>query len=679
MGIENDQVSLVVTDSASDIAPHQEDPEEKSLEDFDEEAYLQAFPDVAQAIADGRCVSPLQHYEMHGRHENRLTNRAYLQGLDRVHIGGHVDFYGYHPAAGGWFFCAWASQPWDGDIGSDQTVVNFESDGIVTNDLVKGFLLRDDLSQDARGFVMFVYGSGRPLAALKSLSLRRPGVVVTIAASPNTQRFREAELTSRLGPIIGRIYESAARDVLSALLARKPYTGNSTLAGLSVPVMLEIDEVIACPPGGTAVMGWFLAKPGTVRSIRFRSGSQSEPFVFDDCIKLDRPDVIAAVGPEHGFEDPRCGFIGFLPGYNPSRTDMYIEVETTQREVGFRKLQPPKLEGLAAIKRLLSEFDLQYGAIRHAFDRIVGPAVGFLNQRRLATKPRVDTIEFGRINPSPRFSIIVPLYGRLDFLESQMAFIANHEPAFDFEFIFVLDDPPKRREAERMFNSVYARFGIPFRVLLLDHNLGFAPANNVGLRAATGAYVCFLNSDVFPGHPDWVERLADRLEAHPDLGAIGPLLLYGDGSVQHEGMTFKNLPEFGNWPFGDHPRKGQKKGPMSGLRKHICITGACMLMRTSLARELGGFDEAYIIGDFEDSDICLRLYQMGLDSAVDLDVELYHLERKSQASSALSWRMNLTLYNAWVHQNRWAGVIARHPLQMNSVTRDSAAMEYSGQ
>ena len=68
---------------------------------------------------------------------------------------------------------------------------------------------------------------------------------------------------------------------------------------------------------------------------------------------------------------------------------------------------------------------------------------------------------------------------------------------------------------------------------------------------------------------------------------------------------------------------------------------------------------------------------MGLDSAVDLDVELYHLERKSQASSALSWRMNLTLYNAWVHQNRWAGVIAHHPLQAKPATDDNAAMEHS--
>ena len=86
-------------------------------------------------------------------------------------------------------------------------------------------------------------------------------------------------------------------------------------------------------------------------------------------------------------------------------------------------------------------------------------------------------------------------------------------------------------------------------------------------------------------------------------------------------------------------------------------------MRRDLAQQLGGFDECYIIGDFEDSDLCLRLQGRGLDCAVNLDVEMYHLERKSQMSSARAWRMNLTLYNAWVHEHRWGATITTHSLR----------------
>jgi GT2 family glycosyltransferase len=169
--------------------------------------------------------------------------------------------------------------------------------------------------------------------------------------------------------------------------------------------------------------------------------------------------------------------------------------------------------------------------------------------------------------------------------------------------------------------------------------------------------VCFLNSDVFPTGPLWLDRLASHLEADPTLGAVGPMLLYEDGSVQHEGMTLQRLPQFGNWFFGDHPRKAMKPEAAAGLRDCVGITGACMVLKHMTAEALGGFDDGYVIGDFEDSDLCLRLQQHGLRCAVDLGEQLYHLERKSQLSAALRWRMNLTVYNAWLHHQRWGSLL----------------------
>jgi len=72
-----------------------------------------------------------------------------------------------------------------------------------------------------------------------------------------------------------------------------------------------------------------------------------------------------------------------------------------------------------------------------------------------------------------------------------------------------------------------------------------------------------------------------------------------------------------------------------------------MVMRTDLARAVGGFDEGFVIGDFEDADLCLRLRARGLGCAVDPRAQLYHLERQSQGGYEGGWRQNLTLYNAW--------------------------------
>jgi GT2 family glycosyltransferase len=809
------------TESEPEVPIPAEEHSAPGSEVFDEDTYLRAFPDVAEAIADGVCTSPLQHYLEHGRQEHRMSHSSYLALLQGRQIVGHIDFYGhnalaggwifcgwsaerwdetspvrvvahfrdgdiagvsiaafhsrdglqgrgtglilfihaineplgvllsidvrvdgepltifvessarslsdqdvassvrtllllagpespncrelftllstsgfgrlrqplntldgfvdlggYHIASGGWFFCGWVTRAWDSTVGPDKFIVRFVDGDLVSDETVAGFYPRDDMEGRGVGFVMFVRGSGRPLGSLTLVEVQFGGVPSFIRASSSSQRLREAELASRLRPIVGQIADPDVNITLLSFLSRHPFAGADTLSALSDRVFLEFDEVIACPPDGVVVMGWFLAKTGVVRSMRLRSSTTNEPFDFDDCIKLQRPDVIDRLGAEHGFDDPRCGFIAYVPCALPANTEMYMEVETAQREVGYRRLPPPKLDGIAAIKRLLNTFDVRYNEVSRAFDRTVGPAIDLLNRKRLNRRPSADLVEFGRVNNAPEFTIIIPLYGRLDFIEYQLAFMSSHPAAVDYEFIFVLDDPPKRRAAERLFHSAFTRFRIPFRVLIMEQNIGFGPANNAGLREARGRYVCFLNSDVFPGPNDWLEQLARHLETYPDIGTIGPVLLYGDGSVQHQGMIFTKLPEFGNWLFPDHPGKGMRGAASAGLSRHISITGACMLMRRDVAVELGGFNEAFIIGDFEDTDLCLRLHGMGLDSAVDMGVQMYHLERKSQATSAQRWRMNLTLYNAWVHEKLWADTIARHPLRDGPINERPLAMD----
>ncbi|MBV8520714.1 MAG: glycosyltransferase, partial [Acetobacteraceae bacterium] len=354
--------------------------------------------------------------------------------------------------------------------------------------------------------------------------------------------------------------------------------------------------------------------------------------------------------------DVHCGFILYVP-YRYSIGDRpYLEIETDLGEIAYKPLAEPKLEGMAALKRLAGDFDLAYNDLARSFDQTIGPALLRINRHRLARQPHFKEVEFGEVNAALRFSLIIPMYGRIDLIEAQLALLSIHPPVSEYEFIYVLDDPPKRREAERLFDSVYRRFRIPFRALLLEDNVGFGRASNIGLQAANGRYVCFLNSDVFPRTADWLERLAAQLAKNPSLGAVGPLLLYEDGSVQHQGMTYKRLPELGNWLFCDHMGKGKRQSSDGGLRQCLAITGACMVMERDLAQEMGGFHEEYL-NDFEDADLCLRLHERGLDCAVDLSVELYHLERKSHPGSAKTWSRNITFYNAWLHNRLWEQAI----------------------
>jgi len=575
---------------------------------------------------------------------------------------GYIDLYGYHSMAGGWLFCGWVSSTLD-ELTADgplAAAVQFER-GELRGEAARVQYDRDDLGERGRGLVLFVSGAGSALGGLLSITIGAGSFSFIIYPGTGVRRLREQVLLSGLRSIVAGAPSSGQRETMLAILRREGFIGTDTIGELTDHVFLEIDETISCGSGSLVLIGWFLAKPEVVRAIRLRCGVLASTVQFDEALRVDRPDVLAGIGKQHGFDDPRCGFIVFLERAVDGANIPYFEIETRCGEVGYRTLPPPKLEGIAATKRLLECFDVRFLDVPRAYDRVIGPAIELLTKNRLKAAPLVTALEFGAPPANPEFSVIIPLHGRIDFVEYQLALFSIYPRNSNYEFIYILDDPPKQREAQFLFTSIYERLRLSFRALLLDRNIGFAPTSNVGLRHANGKYVCFLNSDAFPGTPDWLERLAARLVAHPDLGAIGPLLLYEDGSIQHQGMSFRQLYEFGNWHFGHHPGKGLQPGKVGGLQKCISITGACILMERGLAEHTHGFDEAYAIGDFEDSDLCMRLHQIGLNCAVDLDTHLYHLERKSQGSAAHTWRMNLTLYNAWFHERRWAHAIAAHP------------------
>jgi len=582
-----------------------------------------------------------------------------IRGRSAEAISGFIDYYGYHAVAGGWLFGGWVTQGWADGQPPTHILASFEQ-GDIAGEAVAALYPRHDLKDGGEGTLFFLHGSAASLGSLCSVSYEVGGLRCTLFPGAAVQRQREADLVARLRPLLAQAPADLARDRVLALLERLPYTGQDTIGGLGDPAFLEIDEAIVCEPDGLVLLGWCLAKPGTIREIRVRCGTRVSTLDLRQAVGIERPDVLAALAAEHGFDDTRCGFVAFLPQAVMAGHRIYLEFETFRREIGFRNLPQPRLTGMPAIRRILESVDARFADLPDALDHVLGPALQMLNRARLLRRPGMVVADYGKPPTNPAYSVIVPLYGRLDFVEYQLALFSAHPGARDVEFIYVLDDPPKRRAAQALFVSCYERFGVPFRALLLDRNVGFAPANNIGLEQARGETVAFLNSDVFPGTPDWLERLAARLDSDASLGVVGPMLLFEDGSVQHQGMDFVRLREFGDWFFPMHGGKAMRTAQGGGLERCISITGACMVMRRDLARTVGGFDETYVIGDFEDSDLCMKLQALGHDCAVDRDVQLYHLERKSQASSAIGWRLNLTLYNAWQHERRWGTTIAAH-------------------
>lgn len=267
---------------------------------------------------------------------------------------------------------------------------------------------------------------------------------------------------------------------------------------------------------------------------------------------------------------------------------------------------------------------------------------------------------YGELPLNPKVSIVIPLYGRIDFLQHQIACF-NDDPYFKcVEIVYVLDDPRLKRELEVLAEGVHKVFDIGFKVVYSECNQGFSGANNLGVKYAKSEKLLLLNSDIIPCTDGWLSTLVEQFESKQDCGILAATLLYEDRTIQHIGMEFQVDTNFPNIWLNSHPYKGF---PISlvdefEIKEVPLVTGACMLIEKSLYRSVGGFDQKYILGDFEDSDLCLKCKEKGLKIYISGKVSLYHLERLSQnLVESGDWKFKLTMLNGVYQSSKWSNLI----------------------
>ena len=575
--------------------------------------------------------------------------------LEQRETAGYVDIYGFSPAAGGWIIAGWVSRDWDSSDQEATAVLEFDSRQ-VSGAFTACIYEREDIKKVGQGLVAFIRSTDSQPSYLVDAMLQAGGRYFRLVAAQVGRLLDEPKVLDSCRDLIAAAPRSRNRAELLKLFGRTRYRGQDTLTDLRLPVFLELDALYLCPPHGVLLRGWFVDTFAQVSKLRLRSPGSTHSLDPTQWIRISRPDVANTLSERVGSVDSASGFLVYASPLPDPTEELFIEVETNSGLLLFKRVSAPVKAGLDAIREILSVFDLRYAELTRGFDVVAGPAIVSMNQQRLRSKPRISKIQFGPPPESPRASIIVPLYGRMDFVEYQLG-LFYHTLAADHEIIYVLDDPGKARELEVLASSCQARFGRSFTVLSLSHNVGYGPANNIGLAHARAPYVCFLNSDVFPRTADWLEQLLVTA-AEPGVGAVGALLVFEDGTIQHEGISYSPIAELGGWSFSLHANKGLMPASLEGTEEVDALTGACLVMRTETARELGGFDEGFVIGDFEDVDLCKRIQARGERCMLNRRAQLYHLERQSQGDHTVSWRSNLTLFNAWRFDRKWGHAAA---------------------
>jgi GT2 family glycosyltransferase len=426
-----------------------------------------------------------------------------------------------------------------------------------------------------------------------------------------------------------------------------------------------IDHAIALGPDGLLLYGWRFFVDGNVQAVRVHGTNGIDCDITNNLFPVSRNDVFRALSNRFSGLTDMCGFICHVPIPTQLGDCRLIEVEGIMGQSEWVKIPVPteQLRGVPLIKDLLARIPAPeriQTQLFELFDRHVGGAIESIANARPRAERRIVEQQFGTAPKKPTVSVIVPLYGRYDFLRYQLSHFADDRDFENIDLVYVIDDPSIVLPTQDLASSYHPVFNVPFRTISYDCNLGFGGANNVGVESARAEAIILMNSDILPKSTGWVSKLHEALNALPNAGAVGPLLQFSDESIQHAGMVPKSDRRLPGFLLNIHPGKGQLWRAGNTPKKCAMLTAACLMMRKHDYCEMGGFDEGYVIGDFEDSDICLALRKRGKDLWLVPEVQLWHLERQSQNLDHIAgYRQLLTLYNGWRFQKKvHKGVIA---------------------
>ena len=445
-------------------------------------------------------------------------------------------------------------------------------------------------------------------------------------------------------------------------------TGFVSIDQLSGFIRMHWENALLLPDYGVFVQGWLVDAENTLKGIYLKQGNLISENLISSSTRLMRTDVNECFN-SNVSNSYQAGLYGV---FNMKEIDVSqpvsIVLQTRDGQAAISELPVANKgeDSVGIIQSMLAPYNVNKVDYDLELNGYLGKAIGHVWKTKGHMSCIPNVIEYGAQPQNPICSVIIPIYGRYDFVKYQIAQFVKDEYMSSAEIIYVLDDPRLLSEFNRFCASVYAIFKMPFKTVSYSKNLGFAGANNMGVSQAKSEYVLLLNSDVMPKYSGWLEQMIDTYNELDAPGILGARLLFEDNTIQHDGLMYQKIKQYGPLWLIEHPAKGLPDwmAPSEGVREIPSVTGACMLMRTSLYQELNGLDESYVLGDFEDSDLCLKALQSGYKNYINSDISLYHLERQSQnLFEDKSWKHKLTIYNGLQHTKRWNKLIEAMDVQ----------------
>lgn len=271
-----------------------------------------------------------------------------------------------------------------------------------------------------------------------------------------------------------------------------------------------------------------------------------------------------------------------------------------------------------------------------------------------------------RLVPShDRVSVIVPTRDRPELIGPSLRAILDQTDHPDLELI-VVDNGTRDPDALRLIEARSNDSRV--RILRVDAPFNYSALNNLAAREATGAILALVNNDVIPREDTWLSHLAARA-AEPGVGAVGPLLLYPNGTVQHAGVAL-GVGGVAGHPWKGTPEAEVDQNPHLALpQQRSALTAACLVLRRDVFEAVGGFDEARFPVTLNDVDLCLKIGQTRRRLVFDPRIRLTHYESRSRPSDRSASQRARVLAEQTAFRLLWSHRLPDDPWYSPALTR----------
>jgi len=244
----------------------------------------------------------------------------------------------------------------------------------------------------------------------------------------------------------------------------------------------------------------------------------------------------------------------------------------------------------------------------------------------------------------PKLAVIIVSWNTKDLTRKCIASALRSERTFELEVLVIdnasSDDTPAMIEAE--FPQV--------RLFANQQNLGFGRGCNQGLANTNAEYIFLLNPDA-EIEPTGLQRMADYLDAHPGVGALGCSLRYPDGSTQRAYYDFYSF--IGSLTDNQLIKKRLKASIEEKTMPVDWVIGAVLMLRNSVLAEVGTFDEDFFLYG-EEMELQFRMRKAGWEIVYLPEVAAIHHAGKSAGLA----RLNSTIHN---YRGRYLFISKHYP------------------